>query len=181
MAYIQERKEHYGDPPPFLDIDNDYNYSSIVNTLRDPSFTNAFLNSQVSNQSLTGFVENSSIDYQTFPDFSYSDSNETQNYTSLYLYNETAGGGDVDNETVYLHMYIRVVSTFFCGFVIVVGVLGNLLVPIVILKNRDMRNSTNYFLMNLSLADLLVLIVCMPSVLVELHSPMHAWLMGYHM
>lgn len=38
-------------------------------------------------------------------------------------------------------------------------------VPIVILKTKDMRNSTNIFLINLSVADLLVLLVCTPTVL----------------
>lgn len=77
--------------------------------------------------------------------------------------------------------YIKVVSTFFCCLVLVVGVVGNVLVPVVILKDRDMRNSTNYFLMNLSVADLLVLLICLPPVLVELHSPPQIWVMGYGM
>jgi 7 transmembrane receptor (rhodopsin family) len=41
-------------------------------------------------------------------------------------------------------------------------------VPIVILKAKDMRNSTNIFLINLSMADLLVLLVCTPTVLGEI-------------
>ncbi|XP_045123663.1 growth hormone secretagogue receptor type 1-like [Portunus trituberculatus] len=77
--------------------------------------------------------------------------------------------------------YIKVVSTLFCCLVLVVGVVGNVLVPVVILKDRDMRNSTNYFLMNLSAADLLVLLFCLPPVLVELHSPPQIWVMGYGM
>lgn len=77
--------------------------------------------------------------------------------------------------------YIRIVSTIFCSIVLFVGVVGNVLVPVVILKNRDMRNSTNYFLINLSLADLLVLLICLPSVLVELHSPPDVWVLGYSM
>lgn len=77
--------------------------------------------------------------------------------------------------------YIRVVSTFFCVLVLVVGVLGNLLVPLVLLRNKDMRNSTNFFLLNLSLADLMVLIVCLPSALYELHSPPEVWLLGKNM
>lgn len=43
-------------------------------------------------------------------------------------------------------------------------------VPIVILKTKDMRNSTNIFLINLSVADLLVLLVCTPTVLVEMNT-----------
>ncbi|KAK7077478.1 hypothetical protein SK128_021859 [Halocaridina rubra] len=77
--------------------------------------------------------------------------------------------------------YIKIVSTLFCSLVLVVGVIGNILVPLVIFKNRDMRNSTNYFLINLSLADLLVLLICLPSVLVELHTPPDTWVLGHAM
>lgn len=51
-------------------------------------------------------------------------------------------------------------------------------VPIVILKTKDMRNSTNIFLTNLSIADLLVLLVCTPTVLVEVNSKPETWVMG---
>lgn len=34
------------------------------------------------------------------------------------------------------------------------------------------------FLVNLSLADLLILLVCMPPVLVELHSKPEVWVLG---
>lgn len=53
--------------------------------------------------------------------------------------------------------------------------------PIVILKTKDMRNSTNIFLTNLSIADLLVLLVCTPTVLVEVNSPPEVWVLGEEM
>ncbi|XP_049961775.1 uncharacterized protein LOC126481859 [Schistocerca serialis cubense] len=59
-----------------------------------------------------------------------------------------------------------------------IGVAGNAMVPAVILRSRDMRNSTNIFLVNLSVADLLVLLVCTPTVLVEVHSRPEVWLLG---
>lgn len=62
-----------------------------------------------------------------------------------------------------------------------IGVLGNVMVPIVIFKSKDMRNSTNVFLMNLSLADLMVLLVCTPTVLVEVNSPPETWVLGEEM
>ncbi|CRK89476.1 CLUMA_CG003214, isoform A [Clunio marinus] len=53
-------------------------------------------------------------------------------------------------------------------------------VPIVILKTKDMRNSTNIFLINLSVADLLVLLICTPTVLVEVNSVPETWALGEH-
>lgn len=54
-------------------------------------------------------------------------------------------------------------------------------VPIVIMKTKDMRNSTNIFLTNLSIADLLVLLVCTPTVLVEVYSKPETWVLGQEM
>lgn len=62
-----------------------------------------------------------------------------------------------------------------------IGVLGNVMVPIVIFKSKDMRNSTNVFLMNLSFADLMVLLVCTPTVLVEVNSRPETWVLGEEM
>lgn len=44
-----------------------------------------------------------------------------------------------------------------------------------------MRNSTNIFLVNLSVADLCVLLICTPTVLVEVNSGPEIWLLGEHM
>ncbi|KAH9418162.1 hypothetical protein DERP_010715 [Dermatophagoides pteronyssinus] len=62
-------------------------------------------------------------------------------------------------------------------------ILGNLLVPLVVCRQREQlsNNSTNIFLINLSIADLLVLVVCTPTVLIELHSNPEIWMLGEFM
>ncbi|XP_055623553.1 growth hormone secretagogue receptor type 1 isoform X1 [Toxorhynchites rutilus septentrionalis] len=77
--------------------------------------------------------------------------------------------------------YIRATSMVFCIIIMCLGVIGNIMVPIVILKTKDMRNSTNIFLTNLSIADLLVLLICTPTVLVEVNSPPEVWVLGEEM
>ena len=47
--------------------------------------------------------------------------------------------------------------------ILFVGVIGNILVIIVVSRYRDMRNATNLLLTNLSIADLLLLIFCVPE------------------
>ncbi|GAB0092882.1 growth hormone secretagogue receptor type 1 [Sergentomyia squamirostris] len=77
--------------------------------------------------------------------------------------------------------YIRTTAMVFCILILCLGVIGNIMVPIVILKTKDMRNSTNIFLTNLSIADLLVLLVCTPTVLVEVNTPPETWVLGQEM
>ncbi|KAK2141637.1 hypothetical protein LSH36_1063g00022 [Paralvinella palmiformis] len=60
------------------------------------------------------------------------------------------------------------------------GVTGNVLVIFVIFKNPEMSTATNIFLVNLSFADLLVLLVCMPIGLIDLYSK-DVWLLGSFM
>ncbi|KAG5679840.1 hypothetical protein PVAND_009377 [Polypedilum vanderplanki] len=90
----------------------------------------------------------------------------------------------VDQNTTYepkIPEYITLTSMIFCIAIMCTGVIGNLMVPIVILKTKDMRNSTNIFLINLSIADLLVLLICTPTVLVEVNSPPETWVLGKEM
>ncbi|XP_069092874.1 orexin receptor type 2 [Pleurodeles waltl] len=50
--------------------------------------------------------------------------------------------------------------------VFIVALLGNILVCVAVWKNHHMRTVTNYFIVNLSLADVLVTITCLPATLV---------------
>lgn len=49
----------------------------------------------------------------------------------------------------------------------IVGLVGNVLVCFAIWRNPNMRTVTNIYIVNLSLADLAVIIVCLPSVLLQ--------------
>ncbi|XP_076286466.1 ecdysis triggering hormone receptor isoform X2 [Lasioglossum baleicum] len=87
-----------------------------------------------------------------------------------------------ENATTYmLPAYIRTTSMIVCIVVMVLGIIGNLMVPLVVFRGKDMRNSTNIFLVNLSVADLFVLLICTPTVLVEVNSGPQVWPLGEHM
>ena len=73
--------------------------------------------------------------------------------------------------------YINITVTVICSIVFLMGVVSNLLVIIVVSRNAEMRTPTNWFLVNLSMADLLVLLICMPSALIEMHAQ-KVWLLG---
>ena len=87
------------------------------------------------------------------------------------------GGGDGIDRGIPAHMSL--IMTISCSLILVVGIIGNCLVPVVIWNNSDLRNSNNLFLLNLSLADILVLCVSMPTVLVEIHqADPEVWILG---
>lgn len=92
-----------------------------------------------------------------------------------------------DNETVHLPQvemtlprYLYVYATFLNVVIFVVGVVGNLMVILVITCMRSMRTRMNYFLLSLSIADVLVLTVCQPSALMVFYSK-DQWLIGEFM
>lgn len=81
-------------------------------------------------------------------------------------------------EPIVLPEYIAMTSLVLCSIILAVGIAGNLLVIVVILTSKVLRSSTNLFLLNLSVADLLVLVTCTPTSLVEIATRTDAWLMG---
>ncbi|XP_077866304.1 QRFP-like peptide receptor [Saccoglossus kowalevskii] len=76
-----------------------------------------------------------------------------------------------------LSSYTIIITTVFYVIIFILGVIGNVLVLFVVCCNKDMGNSTNYFLVNLSVADLLVLVFCMPVALLETYI-IRPWLLG---
>jgi len=94
-----------------------------------------------------------------------------------WLFNSSLKG-DVGIEDPQFPNYVRITSTLMCAIILLIGIIGNMLVPFVVWKNKELRSSTNIFLVNLSFADLLILLVCMPPVLIELHSKPEVWVLG---
>ncbi|XP_050305848.1 orexin receptor type 2-like [Anthonomus grandis grandis] len=54
------------------------------------------------------------------------------------------------------------VSVFFHVIVFIVGLFGNILVCVAVYRNHSMRTVTNYFIVNLAVADALVILFCLP-------------------
>jgi hypothetical protein len=61
--------------------------------------------------------------------------------------------------------------------VLISGLIGNFIVLFVILKNNDLKHLTNYFFANLSAADVLVLLFCIPTAIHDIWAK-DQWYMG---
>ena len=79
-----------------------------------------------------------------------------------------------------LPTYITAYVTLANIIIFVVGTTGNIMVIVVVARVRDMRSSINLYLVNLSVADLLVLLVCQPSALLEFYAK-ERWYLGQAM
>jgi hypothetical protein len=84
-------------------------------------------------------------------------------------------------EEIRFPMYLRLTATSICVLLLTIGCPGNLLVPYVVFRTKELRNSTNIFLINLSVSDLLILLITSPTVLIELHSQPEVWFLGLFM
>lgn len=60
--------------------------------------------------------------------------------------------------------------------VFVIGLIGNALVCMAVYRNHSMRTVTNYFIVNLAVADLLVLLICLPPTV--LWDVTETWFLG---
>ncbi|XP_019631419.1 PREDICTED: growth hormone secretagogue receptor type 1-like [Branchiostoma belcheri] len=94
----------------------------------------------------------------------------------LLNFNHTFWMGDM-GEMEPLSPVTLVLVSVWSGVIFLVGILGNLSVGLAVWGNRELRTPTNFFLLNLSVADLLLLLFCLPVYVVELwvHFP---WLLG---
>lgn len=62
---------------------------------------------------------------------------------------------------IYPTVWMWVLICFHC-IVFVMGLVGNILVCIAVYRNHTMRTVTNYFIVNLAVADFLVILFCLP-------------------
>lgn len=97
---------------------------------------------------------------------SYAHSNDS----NILVDTATEDPFDTGNSIQELYDYISpktlewiLIATYILTFL--TGVIGNVLVCFVVWRNMDLRTVTNIFIVNLSLADLLILIFLLPSVL----------------
>ena len=92
------------------------------------------------------------------------------NYTEDYFNNKTT-------EMPEPPSYILVVSSIMYILTFILGIFGNVNVIFIIYKFKTMRSRMNFFLVNLSVADFFILLVCIPSAAVDLFAK-EVWYFG---
>lgn len=127
---------------------------------------------------MSSYVENTSV---IVLDDIVQTENITYSIKDVDNCNVSGNGSSVFNmssyEVVELPVYVFAYVTAISALVFMLGVLGNVMVIAVICQIRAMRNSTNYFLFSLSIADLCVLLVCQPVAIMDFYAK-ERWFIG---
>lgn len=96
------------------------------------------------------------------------------NFTEMLRNSSTYGSEGFNNNTrcssEELLRHSLPTTVIYCiaySIVFVVGLVGNVLVMMVVARTRIMKTTVFYFLFNLALADLLVIIFCVPATLIS--------------
>ena len=66
---------------------------------------------------------------------------------------------------------LRIIVPAIFGVIVLLGLLGNLLVILVVLSDKHMRNTTNILILSLAVADLLFIVFCVPFTAVSYALP----------
>jgi hypothetical protein len=77
-------------------------------------------------------------------------------------------------------VYILALSSLFYGLAFLIGIIGNTFVITVVFAFKRMQSRMNFFFVNLSITDMLILFVCLPSATVDLFSK-EVWYFGEFM
>ena len=93
-------------------------------------------------------------------------------------YNHLTGNESARNVTGTLPPLpntLTITCTVLYGVIFFVGILGNFVVIYVIKWTKRMQSTVNMYLVNLCVADLLVMVVCMPTALVDIFTRQTWW------
>lgn len=115
-----------------------------------------------------------------FPSFSFRSRVETERGGLLWK-REWGEREDSRSVQVYGVAWVRVSSYKFLSLIPSLprnAQVGNVVVPVLVVRDRELRAaSTSIFIVNLVAADLLVLVVCLPTLLSELYAPPSVWVL----
>ena len=74
--------------------------------------------------------------------------------------------GEFETDNPFRHpLYMRVIYSVAYITIMIIAIVGNALVVGVVYRNPSMHTVTNYFIVNLAIADIMVAVICLPMTL----------------
>ena len=102
------------------------------------------------------------------------------NLTEITDISEIALESSTSSESIDHGYVLKILTTIIVpltfGLIVLVGMFGNALVIIVVATNAQMRSTTNMLILNLAVADLLFIVLCVPSTATDY--VLNAWPFG---
>ena len=144
------------------------NLKSILNASRSLSVRNTPVDASLralttlSPENMAGIQQSQTISY-------YND--------CTYAYGQNGSFGCESNDRFTSHQLVTLIFGILFTLTFIVGLFTNAIVIIVFVFKSELRQFTNYFFANLSISDILVLIVCMPIAITDLFKP-DSWFFG---
>lgn len=116
---------------------------------------------------LTDYISNSLIDLVTAP----SPIGSTMEESSVGFLN-ASGTGNLSSDRIpdLLYRHTMAMTAVYCVaylLVFIIGLIGNSFVIAVVYRSPRMRTVTNFFIVNLAVADILVIVFCLPATLMS--------------
>jgi len=94
------------------------------------------------------------------------------NYTSSMMENLNISVNETESQNCYSPGYLteaaKIGKTIACCLFLVVSLAGNTVIAIIIYKMKTMRTTTNFFILNMALSDLLLPILVFPLIIMEM-------------
>ncbi len=81
-----------------------------------------------------------------------------------------------DEQLLISETWVRAVLCVFYLAIFIIGLVGNILVVVVVGRNKSMRTTTNVYIVNLALSDVLMCLFAVPFT--PIHSFMDEWIFG---
>lgn len=91
-------------------------------------------------------------------DYCFNLTSTSVNYSDCFNYDYSKDSNDANYDPFEASVYIQILWTIFFSLMVISAIIGNLIVIIIILTYEQMRSKTNYFLLNLSIADIMMAI-----------------------
>ncbi|XP_012942001.2 neuropeptide FF receptor 2 [Aplysia californica] len=137
----------------FRNLDDNGTSMSAVRVEMISPTNSTFVAGQVTKDSfaLNSFDNSSFMNHSNSSSSSSSNNNSTDEYFEL----------------VKQPLFMLVILSISYGIVFLLALLGNLSVIAVVARDRSLHTATNFFLVNLAVADMLVAIICLPITLLS--------------
>lgn len=88
--------------------------------------------------------------------------NESSNFSELIHQNGSVNFSRIPQETHFIPeepLFVLILVTVCYSLIFVAGILGNVITCLVIYRNKSMHTATNYYLFNLAISDLTLLLL----------------------